>query len=314
VYRPCLLATTLLALAACTDGGDAPLEPSTPGPEPSGSGSPAAALAPVKGLPANGPIYFGSPAGAYPNYEIFSIQPDGTGLRRLSYDPAPDQMPDVSRDGRKIVFVSKRSGSWEIHSMNSDGSNAKRLTSLKATDQSVPHYPRWSPDGHRIAYHRLLPGESHERVFVMGASGSTPTPITDGTNYSRNPAWSPDGSKIAFEMVVNGHFQIAVASADGSGAKPVTQCDNDCSEPAWSPDGTIIAARSFPTMQAFSLTGFVDATFPENGERPAFSPDGTKLVYTNAADQTLHVVDVKSKAVTELLDVNWTIVGISWSR
>jgi Tol biopolymer transport system component len=313
VHRSLMLATTLLGLAACTQD-DTPLSPSASGLEPSTPGAETPALAQVKGLPANGPIYFGSPIGAYPNYEIFSIQPDGTGLRRLTYDPAVDQMPDVSRDGRKIVFVSKRSGSWEIHSMNSDGSNSKQLTSLKATDQSPPYYPRWSPDGRRIAYYRVLPGETHDRVFVMGASGSSPTAITDGTNYTRNPAWSPDGSKIAFEMVVDGHFQVAVASADGSGAKPVTQCDNDCSEAAWSPDGTIIAARSFPTMQTFSLTGSPEATFPENGERPAFSPDGTKLVYTNAADQTLHVVDVKTKAVTELLDVNWTIVGISWSR
>jgi TolB protein len=314
VHRPLLLATTLLALAACTDAGDAPLEPSALGPEPSGSGSYAATLAPVKGLPANGPIYFSSPAGFFTNYEIFSIRPDGTGLRRLSYDPAPDQMPDISRDGRKIVFVSKRSGFWEIHSMNSDGSNVRRLTGFKAGDQSIPYWPRWSPDGRRIAYQRILPGESHERVFVMGASGSTPTPITDGTTYNRRPAWSPDGSRIAYETYVNNVAQIAVANADGSGAEPITQCDDDCTEPTWSPDGIIIAVRSFPTMLAFTLNGYPAATYPENGEAPVFSPDGTKLVYTNAADQTLHVVDVKTKAVTELLDVNWTILGISWSR
>ena len=97
--------------------------------------------------------------------------------------------------------------------------------------------------GDGFAYQRLLPGESHERVFVMGASGSTPTPITDGTNHNRRPAWSPDGSRIAYETYVNNVAQIAVANADGSGAAPITQCDADCTEPTWSPDGTIIAVR-----------------------------------------------------------------------
>jgi Tol biopolymer transport system component len=312
VHRSLIVAATLFGLAACTQD-DAPLSPSGLGTEPSAPVADAPAMAQVKGLPANGPIYFASDAGAYPNYDIFSIQPDGTGLRRLSYNPAPDQMPDVSRDGRKVVFLSKRSGFWEIHSMNADGSNVRRLTSLKADNNSIPFWPRWSPDGRRIAYQRVLPGETHERIFVMGASGSTPTSITDGSTYTRNPAWSPDG-RIAYEMVINGVSQIAVALADGSGAKPVTQCDDGCSEPAWSPDGTMIAVRMSPTMRAFSLTGALADVYPENGQSAVFSPDGTKLVYTKLANQTLRVVDVKTDAVTELLDVNWTIVGLSWSR
>jgi Tol biopolymer transport system component len=311
MHRSLIVATTLLGLACTQD--DAPLSPSVPGTETSAPGVDAPATV-IQGLPSNGPIYFSSDAGAYPNFEIFSIRPDGTGLRRLSYNPAPDQMPDVSRDGRKIVFMSKRSGFWEIHSMNADGSNVRRLTSFKADDKSIPYWPRWSPNGRRIAYHRLMPGEIHERIFVMGASGSSPTAITDGSTYTRNPAWSPDGTRIAYEMVINGGSQIAVALADGSGAEPVTECDNDCSGPAWSPDGTTIAVRGFPTMRSYSLSGALVDTYPELGQAQVFSPDGTKLVYTNAADQTLRVVDVKTDAITELLDVNWTILGLSWSR
>jgi len=311
MHRSLIIATTLLGLACTQD--DTSLSPSGPDGEITAPRVDTPATV-VQGLPSNGPIYFSSDAGAYPNFEIFSIQPDGTGLRRLSYNPAPDQMPDVSRDGRKIVFMSKRSGFWEIHSMNADGSNVRRLTSFKADDKSIPYWPRWSPNGRRIAYHRLMPGEIHERIFVMGASGSSPTAITDGSTYTRNPAWSPDGTRIAYEMVINGGSQIAVALADGSGAEPVTECDNDCSGPAWSPDGTTIAVRGFPTMRSYSLSGALVDTYPELGQSQVFSPDGTKLVYTNAADQTLRVVDVKTDAITELLDVNWTILGLSWSR
>jgi Tol biopolymer transport system component len=312
VHRSLLLTTTLLGLAACTQD-DTPLSPSA---EPSTPVADAPTMAAVKGLPANGPIYFGSPAGFFTNIEIFSVQPDGTGLRRLTYDAAVDQMPDVSRDGRKIVFVSKRSGFWEIHSMDADGSNVRRLTTFKAGDQSIPYWPRWSPDGRKIAYHRLMPGEGHERVFVMGASGSSPTPLTDGSTYSRNPAWSPDGSRIAYEKVINDASEIVVANANGTGTKPVTQCGQGdfCSEPTWSPDGTLIAFRAFPTMRSVTPEGIPAATYSEDGVSPVFSPDGTKLIYTNAAFQTLHVLDLKTHGITELYDANWTIVGLSWSR
>jgi Tol biopolymer transport system component len=69
-----------------------------------------------------------------------------------------------------------------------------------------------------------------------------------------------------------------------------------------------------PQRCAVTLTGYLETTYPENGWTPVFSPDGTKLVYTNVANQTLHVMDVKTNEITELLDLNWTIVGLSWSR
>jgi Tol biopolymer transport system component len=308
MHRPAavsaVLLTALLALGAC-DSSEAPLAPDMEAPS----------LATAKGLPSNGPIYFSTSIGFF-NSELFSMNPDGTGLRRLTYDAASDQMPDVSRDGRKVTFVSKRSGSWEIYSMNADGGNVHRLTTFKAGDQSVPRWPRWSPDGRRIAYERLLPGETHDRVFVMGASGSSSTALTDGTEYARQPAWSPDGTRIAYTMTTNGAYQIFVAHTDGSGATPITDCGlgDSCDSPVWSPDGTLIVFRGFPTLQSVSPQGVPGFTYPEDGVSPAFSPDGTKLAYTNAASQTLHVLDLKGKEISEVLDVSWSLSGISWSR
>lgn len=304
--RPLLLFTALaasLVLGAC-DSTDAPLAPDLP------TASPARA----KGLPTNGPIYFGAQLNY--NGDIFAINPDGTGLRRLTYDPAVDMMPDVSRDGRKVVFVSARTGTWDIYSMNADGSNLHRLTTMLADDQTMPGWPRWSPDGKRIAYERTLPGETRSRIFVMGASGSSPRPLTDGAENARQPAWSPDGARIAYAMTSNGIYQLFVSSADGSGAKPITSCDagDSCENPTWSPDGTLIAYRGWPTLRSVTPDGLPAFTFPEAGANPVFSPDGTKLVYTNLASQTVRVLELNGQKVTELLDVSWNTAGFSWSR
>lgn len=53
---------------------------------------------------------------------------DGTNLVNLTNHPANDCYPSISKDGRKIVFVSDRDGNSEIYRMDSDGSNVVRIT------------------------------------------------------------------------------------------------------------------------------------------------------------------------------------------
>jgi serine/threonine protein kinase len=61
------------------------------------------------------------------NWEIYTINLDGSGLRRLTQNPANDGLPTWSPDGRHIAFVSNRNGSWAVWAMAADGSDAHRL-------------------------------------------------------------------------------------------------------------------------------------------------------------------------------------------
>jgi len=65
--------------------------------------------------------------------DIHVMNVDGSGQRNLTPNAAPprdasDYSPAVSPDGRRIVFVSERTGSAQIYVMNADGSGLKRLT------------------------------------------------------------------------------------------------------------------------------------------------------------------------------------------
>ena len=62
------------------------------------------------------------------NYDVYSIRPDGTGLRRLTRSAAFDGDAHVSRDGDWIVFGSDRTGNAEVYVMRSDGSGVRRVT------------------------------------------------------------------------------------------------------------------------------------------------------------------------------------------
>jgi LysM repeat protein len=64
------------------------------------------------------------------NWEVYVINMDGSGLKRLTNDGAQDGLPTWSPDGKSIAFVSNRGGSWAIWVMNANGSNQRKLFDL----------------------------------------------------------------------------------------------------------------------------------------------------------------------------------------
>lgn len=90
------------------------------------------------------------------DYEIFSMNPDGTGARQLTFNKGDDYEPTLSPDGTKIAYMNRSvqasdgQGGNEIFVMNAlDGSGKKNLTNngLAVDDYS----PEFSPGGKRIA-------------------------------------------------------------------------------------------------------------------------------------------------------------------
>ena len=70
---------------------------------------------------------FGGPRSS----NVYTIRIDGTGLRQLTHDHGGkinDGLDSWSPDGKKIAFVSNRSGTYEIYTMNVDGTGIKQLT------------------------------------------------------------------------------------------------------------------------------------------------------------------------------------------
>src|SRR6266508_2743394 len=114
----------------------------------------------VTASPAAGKIAFvPSRAG---NPEIYTINTDGTDLTRLTNDPAIDDEPAWSPDGRRIAFVRN----FELYVMNADGSNVRRTFSGNLTQN-----PSWSPDGTKIVYSALSNGSANLWVVSPNAGG-----------------------------------------------------------------------------------------------------------------------------------------------
>jgi TolB protein len=108
-------------------------------------------------------------------------------LSFLTDNRADDESPDLSPDGRRIVFLSRPKAEplFQIHVMDIDGSNRRQLTHYGG----YLTYPRWSPDGRQIAF--LGSREDRMKLFVMDADGGHLRQIsTDGDDVWML-AWRP---------------------------------------------------------------------------------------------------------------------------
>jgi|SRR6266567_1236195 len=129
-----------------------------------------------------------------------------------------DSAPQYSRDGKKVAFMSDRSGNPEIWSCDSDGSNALQLTSFGGPQVTTP---RWSPDGTRIAFDSDAEGEYD--IWVIGANGGKPQRMTTHPANDGNPSWSRDGRWIYFDSARTGTQQVWKMPATGGEAIQVTR-------------------------------------------------------------------------------------------
>src|SRR5215469_14273935 len=143
---------------------------------------------------------------------------DGTRVgsfnRSLISSTQRDGAPQFSPDGKRIAFVSNRSGHLEIWVCNSDGSSPVQLTSLGATT------PRWSPDGRRIAFDSDAAGEFD--IWVIDADGGKPVRMTTHPANDGDPSWSHDGRWIYFDSARTGPQQVWKMPADGGEAIQLT--------------------------------------------------------------------------------------------
>lgn len=171
------------------------------------------------------------------NSEIYAVDPDGSHLRRLTNDPATDDFPLWSPDGRELSFLSDRDGNWQLYAMDTDGSHVRQLT----FDPSYHHSPAWAPSGAQIAFSSNANAGDWE-VYVMSRDGSGIVDLTQSPGMDYSPNWSPDGAHIAFVSERDGNSEIYVMNADGSNQRRLTNnsIPDWLGSSAWSIDGRIL--------------------------------------------------------------------------
>jgi len=197
--------------------------------------------------------------------EILLLESDGTGLRRLMEDTYRNRGPSFAPDGKRLAFYSNRSGRYEIWTIDVDGSG---LTQISENVGSGPEYPRWSPDGSRIAFH-----DGHgSYILDMRDKPRDHTPerlpdLPDGASFLV-AGWSPDG-----RFLVGGRQEQATADLG------VFTYD--------------VATRTY--RRVTQTGGALVRPYSQfgTGAVAAFLPDGKHIVYLD--NSVLRVVDLATK-------------------
>jgi Tol biopolymer transport system component len=243
-------------------------------------------------------IVFVSDRDHHGKYDLYLMNPNGTGVRKILELTGSIRHPRFSPDGKKIAF--QNDGPRTICTINPDGTGLRTIAWDTYADFAMPE---WSPDGKKIAC--SVGGGSTWRIHTMNPDGSERIAVTTGDFEDECPTWSPDGSKIAFisdrwHDQYNTYSSIYVMNADGTDMQRITG-DTDAwfYYLAWSPVGNALLSTlpvggtpyDYNTeVVSLDTTGgnlrylTSDTPSPTPQARlmaccPAWSPDGQKVLY-----------------------------------
>ncbi len=184
----------------------------------------------------------------------------------------------------RIVFQSDMDGDAEIYLLTNRG--VARLTDNDWSDE----YPRWSPDGRRIAF-AANPGGAYD-IFVMNADGTGIARVTDGPHDEVEPAWAPDGTKLAYTEEIKRPFGKRDSLwlkdlATGRAERPAVAFADPAALAAFSPAAPFLAftGKKAPGWDVFICDLETGASRPLTAGghacRPRFSPDGGLIAYVS---------------------------------
>jgi Tol biopolymer transport system component len=223
--------------------------------------------------------------------EIYTIKPDGTGLRQLTELDGNASHPDWSPDGTRIVFWLEDQATYI---MNANGSDLHVVTAPGGQAS-------FTPDGHHIVYEcasQTCNGESG--IFLMRDDGSdapglrlSNNPFTDAGD--NDPQVSPDGQTVTFvRHKVDGELQALFAvDIDGTNVRKIAGYPLEVGvKHDWAPDGGQIVITPF--------ADFPDDRFPSVA---TIMPDGSGLRFLTSPTRG----DVASFAGSYSPNGNWIV-------
>lgn len=193
--------------------------------------------------------------------------------------------PNITRDGRKIAFISCGTFLDDIYIVNSDGSGQRNITS----DQAIEEFPTWSPDGANLAYQSFKDG--FRDIYAWAEQGENVIKLTESGGSYWIGCWSNDSKQLVYygreDVSVDEWHIYAVRFPDGT-RKRLTTGTGRKMIPAITSDGLLIAYQRNWRLHFLSSDGLEDnpvLSAPDSvvGEMQ-WSPDGDFLVFQGFVD------------------------------
>jgi Tol biopolymer transport system component len=123
---------------------------------------------------------------------------------KLISEQGSNSTPQLSPDGKALVYRSERSGAFELWVSKLDGSEGARITNFGGT---MDNNPRWSPDGTQIAF-ECRPHGNSQICLVNAFQPTQPRVLNQWASNEIYPSWSADGKSIYFASNYSGRWEI----------------------------------------------------------------------------------------------------------
>ncbi len=279
---------------------------------------------PITPTPVVGKVVFGSDRSGFAH--IFTVRGNGQGLRAITGGNEYFWDPVLSNDGALVAYVSKVNGNTEVFVTRSDGSNARPISNHPAEDD----HPAWFPNNGALAFASRRDGAWE--IYRMNADGSNVRRLTADGGDNRFVAVSPDGGQIAYVSQNAGYpgIDLMLINADGRNRRTLfsyasgKQRDDPgryLYRPDWSPDGTQIAFGADDDSDGLISVLVINAAsgqaqrLIQDGNSPAWSPDGGRLIYKPAGErQILFVADTGGSRLYQLTASDYNAWSPDWAR
>ena len=173
------------------------------------------------------------------NFEIYVMDMDGTGQRRITNSPSNDISPSLSPDDTTILFASDRSGNWEIYSVRTRGGEPGVLTGGQGANSA----PCWAMGGRKVLFVSTRDAINGE-LYLMNPDGSGVERLTRDSLVKDTPVMANDGHTALMTVTEHGRRAIASVALPGGEVRILTSLEHNSMDPALSPDGATVAFAS----------------------------------------------------------------------